>query len=124
MNLDRLAHELAARTDRIVSAQVIARTIVDARKSENMTAKVQGAPTRFDRLISNAEAAIDKVFTRLEKATEQTHENVRTIEGVAVTVEKSNQVMADRLNQLTNGGPPLDEAETAPAAPSPPPAAP
>lgn len=76
-----------------------------------MTAKVQGAPSRFDRLIANAESAMEKAFTRLESATERTHDNVKTIEGVAETVEKSNQMMSDRLNQMTNGGPPLDDGK-------------
>lgn len=105
--------QLEGMTDHVRSARLLMAAANDI-KRERMagTGKVHGAPTRFDALLKKADDALDAAFDRLEKATAGTIQNVETINGVAETIEKSNAAMADKLNQTTNGGPPLDGSST------------
>lgn len=108
---DLLKQQIAALTDRVVSAQVIARAIVAGQKrtkGDGMTPKLQALAGRLKDVTAKIDARAAGLIERLDNADKISADNASRVNAELDKIEEAVRNVEDLANQMTNNGPPLD----------------
>ena len=103
----KLINDIANGADRIASATVIAKAIVDGRKRMSLAAKFSTLADRAKAVPKALEARADSLLPRLDAVEKRGHAAFDGLEAVVKDAEAAADATEGALRMLSNGGPPL-----------------
>lgn len=82
-------------------------------KEALLTAKTQGVPTKFDSLMARLDTIADGALKPIEDAMNRFEESAKQRAGaIAQTIDTARVRFEDKVNRISNAGPPLDDSPT------------
>lgn len=98
---------IADRTESLI----IERLLVKKGLTVAGTPKLNGLTAAFDKFTARVEAAADSLHKRMDNVGSFTEGAVEKFGGAVEQIQAKAQAIDDAANQMTNGGPPLDESQ-------------